>query len=119
RLEDVERQQQALELRRLPPPCEEGTDVRGNHLLPPSPFAPEVISAMVPKKFKMPNLHPYNGTTDTSVLLHNYELLMSLQVAPDSMKALGFPTTLEGPARAWFNTLAPASITSFSQLGGH
>src|SRR5262249_33607146 len=34
-LEDVERRQQALELRRPLAPCEEGTEIRGNHLLPP------------------------------------------------------------------------------------
>src|SRR5262249_41269034 len=76
------------------------------------------VTATVPRKFKMPHFHPYSGTTDPSDHVQNYEMLMALQGAPDSMKCLGFPTTLEGPVRAWFNTLAPASIASFSQLGG-
>src|SRR5262249_54325435 len=118
-LEDVQRRQQALELRRLPPPYKEGAEMRGNHLLSPSPFPVEVISAMVHKKFNMPNLYLNNGIIHPSEQIQNYEMLMTLQGAPDSMKCLGFPTPLEEPVRAWFNTLAPASIASFSQLGGY
>uniref|UniRef100_A0A1D1Y9S8 Plastid 30S ribosomal protein S12 n=1 Tax=Anthurium amnicola TaxID=1678845 RepID=A0A1D1Y9S8_9ARAE len=117
RLEDVERRQQALELQCQAGPREERAGPKGNHVLTPNPFSSGVIATPVPLRFKMSNFRPYNGTTDPSEHLQNYEMLMTLQGAPDSMKCLGFPITLEGPARAWFNTLTPASVTSFPQLG--
>ncbi|XP_043818247.1 uncharacterized protein LOC122725274 [Manihot esculenta] len=46
----------------------------------------------------------------------NYKAFMELQTLSDALMYKVFPTTLTGPARAWFNSLEVGSIRSFGDL---
>ncbi|XP_058192108.1 uncharacterized protein LOC131309503 [Rhododendron vialii] len=82
-----------------------------------SPFTSEVMGLPLPRKFKMPQLETFNGSTDPLDHLETYKSLMHLQIVPDEVmcRAL-FPVTLKGSAWAWFNKLPPGSIRSFKEL---
>ncbi|XP_058189394.1 uncharacterized protein LOC131306978 [Rhododendron vialii] len=81
-----------------------------------SPFTPEVMGCPLPRKFKMPQLETFNGSTDPLDHLETYKSLMHLQAVPDEVMCRAFPVTLKGSARAWFNKLPPGSIRSFKEL---
>ncbi|XP_058183967.1 uncharacterized protein LOC131301614 [Rhododendron vialii] len=81
-----------------------------------SPFTPEVMRRPLPRKFKMPQLEIFNGSTDPLDHLETYKSLMHLQAVPDEVMCRAFPVTLKGSARAWFNKLPPGSIRSFKEL---
>ncbi|XP_058211651.1 uncharacterized protein LOC131323829 [Rhododendron vialii] len=70
----------------------------------------------LPRKFKMPQLETFNGSTDPLDHLETYKSLMHLQAVPDEVMCQAFPVTLKGSARAWFNKLPPGSIRSFKEL---
>ncbi|XP_058189287.1 uncharacterized protein LOC131306875 [Rhododendron vialii] len=81
-----------------------------------SPFTSEVMRLPLPRKFKMPQLETFNGSTDPLDHLETYKSLMHLQAVPDEVMCRVFPVTLKGSARAWFNKLPPGSIRSFKEL---
>ncbi|XP_058185743.1 uncharacterized protein LOC131302968 [Rhododendron vialii] len=81
-----------------------------------SPFTPEVMELLLPRKFKMPQLETFNGSADPLDHLETYKSLMHLQVVPDEMMCQAFQVALKGSARAWFNKLPPGSIRSFKEL---
>ncbi|XP_052193948.1 uncharacterized protein LOC127802273 [Diospyros lotus] len=95
-----------------------------NKLLPTSeeqsrgklPFVAEVMEKPLPRKFKMPQINPYSGKDDPYDHVQNYESLMMLHGWDDEIMCRAFPLTLTGHARAWFNGLPEASISSFGQL---
>ncbi|XP_058191454.1 uncharacterized protein LOC131308534 [Rhododendron vialii] len=70
----------------------------------------------LPRKFKMPQLETFNGSTDRLDHLETYKSLMHLQAILDEVMCRAFPVTLKGSARAWFNKLPPGSIRSFKEL---
>ncbi|XP_058202888.1 uncharacterized protein LOC131317346 [Rhododendron vialii] len=70
----------------------------------------------LPRKFKMPQLEAFNGSTDPVDHLETYKSLMHLQTVRDEVMCRTFPVTLKGSARAWFNKLPPGSIHSFKEL---
>ncbi|KAI8524929.1 hypothetical protein RHMOL_Rhmol13G0187800 [Rhododendron molle] len=65
-----------------------------------SPFTSEVMGRPLPKKFKMPQLETFNGSTDLLDRLETYKSLMHLQAVPDKVTCRAFPVTLKGSARA-------------------
>ncbi|KAI8550438.1 hypothetical protein RHMOL_Rhmol06G0106900 [Rhododendron molle] len=81
-----------------------------------SPFMPEVMRLPLPRKFKMPQLETFNGSTDPLDHLEMYKSLMHLQAVLDEVMCRAFPVTLKGSARAWFNNLPLGSIRSFKEL---
>ncbi|XP_058223097.1 uncharacterized protein LOC131332815 [Rhododendron vialii] len=81
-----------------------------------SPFTSKVMGLPLPKKFKMPQLETFNGSTDPLDHLETYKSLMHLQAVPDEVMCRAFPVTLKGSARAWFNKLPLESIRSFKEL---
>ncbi|XP_052181919.1 uncharacterized protein LOC127794713 [Diospyros lotus] len=95
-----------------------------NKLLPTSeeqsrgklPFVAGVMEKPLPRKFKMPQINPYSGKDDPYDHVQNYESLMMLHGWDDAIMCRAFPLTLTGHARAWFNGLPEASISSFGQL---
>ncbi|XP_058220284.1 uncharacterized protein LOC131330646 [Rhododendron vialii] len=81
-----------------------------------SPFPLEVMGRTLPRKFKMPQLETFNGSTDPLDHLETYKSLMHLQAMLDQVMCRAFPVTLKASARAWFNKLPPGSIRSFKEL---
>ncbi|XP_052203969.1 uncharacterized protein LOC127809246 [Diospyros lotus] len=70
----------------------------------------------LPRKFKMPQITSYYGKDDPYDHIQNYESLMMLHGWDDEIMCRAFPLTLVEHARAWFNGLLEASISSFGQL---
>ena len=81
-----------------------------------SPFIAPVISFSLPLKFCMPQVESYNGSKDPLDHLESFKTLMHLQGVVDEIMCKAFPTTLKGPARIWFSSLAPNSIGTFKEL---
>ena len=82
-----------------------------------SPFAQHIQTCPVLKKFKLPTLESYDGTTDPVDHWQQYGNIMSLQSAPDGLMCRAFVTTLKGSARMWCNNLSQNSIQNFQELG--
>ncbi|XP_021596228.1 uncharacterized protein LOC110602932 [Manihot esculenta] len=86
-------------------------------LLPTSsPFSKWVQQETVPKKFMIPPMAAYDGAGNPREHVLNYKTFMELQTLSDALMCKVFPTTLSGPARAWFNNLESGSINSFGDL---
>ncbi|URD93608.1 Retrotransposon protein [Musa troglodytarum] len=56
----------------------------------------------VPLNFRLPSIDLYDGVSDPA--------------DHDALMCRAFPTTLKGPARAWYNTLKSGTVSSFEQL---
>lgn len=69
-----------------------------------------------PNTAKLPNLKTYNGTTDPDIHIDTYEWTMTSLKLDERFRCTYFPTTLDGNAGTWFNTLCPGSIFNFNQL---
>ncbi|XP_027181965.1 uncharacterized protein LOC113780356 [Coffea eugenioides] len=81
-----------------------------------SPFVLDIEEFQLPAKFKIPNMKPYDATTDPEDHLFVFMTQMRLQTAADAVRCKTFPMFLEGRARQWFQGLPPRSISSFTQL---
>ena len=81
-----------------------------------SPFTTPITSFSFPPKFYMPQLETYNGSKDPLDHPKSFKTLMHLQGVSYEIMCKTFPTTLKGPARIWFNRLAPNSISTFKEL---
>ncbi|KAH7844452.1 hypothetical protein Vadar_028123 [Vaccinium darrowii] len=81
-----------------------------------SPFTPELMREPLPRKFNMPHLDTFSGTSDPLDHPETYKNLMMLQTVPDEIICRAFPITLKGNAQVWFNKLKPQSISNFKEL---
>ncbi len=75
-----------------------------------SPFSRQIENEPVPSRFKMPQIEPYNGTTDPLDHLESYRALMALQGSSKAVLCRAFPTTLRGTAWLWFSGLKPSTM---------
>lgn len=62
---------------------------------------------------KIPNLQPYDGTTDLDKHLRVYKAQTYIQDVDDATYYQHFSVTLKGVAQKWFSRLSPYSITCF------
>ena len=83
-----------------------------------SPFTMAVQECLVPSKFHLPQLEPFDGLKDPLDHLNMFKTTLGLQQLPDEILCRSFPTTLKGAAREWFNKLPTSSIDNFEQLSG-
>nr|XP_023894448.1 uncharacterized protein LOC112006408 [Quercus suber] len=81
-----------------------------------SPFTPAVLECLVPSKFRLPQLEPFDGLKDPQDHLNTFKTTLGLQQPPDEILCRSFPTTLKGAAREWFTKLPTSSIDNFEQL---
>ena len=82
-------------------------------------FTAKVTSFPLPTKFRMPQVETYDGSRNPFYHLESFKTLMHLQGVPEEIICRAFPTTLEGPARIWFNKLTPNTVSTFKELSGH
>ena len=81
-----------------------------------SPFTTVVLECLMPSKFRLSQLKPFDGLKDTLDHLHTFKTTLGLQQPPDKILCLSFPTTLKGAARERFAKLPTSSIDDFEQL---
>ena len=74
----------------------------------------------MPRKFSLPNLKPYNGTTDPMDHIASYKQRMFTAAIPHDLREAcmckSFRSSLIGPALQWFTNLPNNFISSFAQL---
>ena len=81
-----------------------------------SPLTAAVLECLVPSKFQLPQLEPFDGLKDPQDHLNTFKTTLGLQQPPDEILCRSFPTTLKGAAREWFTKLPTSSIDNFEQL---
>ena len=81
-----------------------------------APFTLAVQDCLVPSKFRLPQLEPFDRLKDTLDHLNTFKTTLGLQQPPDKILCYSFPTTLKGAAREWFTKLPSSSIDNFEQL---
>ena len=82
-----------------------------------SPFTAAILECLVPSKFRLPQLEPFDGLKDPFDHLNTFKMTLGLQQPPDEILCHSFPTTLKGAAREWFIKLPTSSIDNFEQFG--
>ena len=82
-----------------------------------SPFTMVVLECLVPLKFCLPQLEPFDGLKDPLDHLNTFKTTLGLQQPPDKILYRSFPTTFKGAAREWFTKLPTSFIDNFEQLG--
>ncbi|KAK3012487.1 hypothetical protein RJ639_007938 [Escallonia herrerae] len=80
------------------------------------PLSEAIQKAKLPPNFRMPQCDLYDGTGDPGEHVYQFETNMLLLQVSDTVMCRAFPTTLRKVAHAWFKSLQPRSIHSFSQL---
>ena len=64
-----------------------------------SPFFMAVLECMVPSKFCLPQLKPFDGLKDPLDHLNTFKTTLGLQQSPDDILRCSFPTILKGVAK--------------------
>ncbi|KAK3008234.1 hypothetical protein RJ639_014840 [Escallonia herrerae] len=80
------------------------------------PFTKDIEFFPTPANFKMPQYDTYDGTRDPMEHLARFSSCMNLHLVLDQIMSRAFPVTLKGAAHAWFQHLAPRSISCWAQL---
>ncbi|KAK3007885.1 hypothetical protein RJ639_013715 [Escallonia herrerae] len=80
------------------------------------PLSKAIEKAKLPPNFRMPQCDLYDGTGDSGEHVYQFQTNMLLLQVSDAVMCRAFPTTLRKAAHAWFKSLQPRSIHSFSQL---
>ena len=78
-----------------------------------SPFTTAVLGCLVPSKFRLPQLEPFDGLKDPQEHLNTFKTTLGLQQPPDEILYRSFPTTLKGTAKEWFTKLPTSSVDNF------
>ena len=90
----------------------------GSHKI--SRFAPPICDAEIPKRFHVPTMKLYDGSTDPEEHIAQYKEMMEINPIPERLKEAclckGFGSTLTGSALKWLLSLPPYSITSVANL---
>ncbi|XP_031273168.1 uncharacterized protein LOC116131644 [Pistacia vera] len=85
-----------------------------------SPFADEIALADMPQKFTIPNMKPYDGTTDPDDHIASYKQRMFTVFIPRPLREAcmckSFGSSLSSPTLQWYTNLPNGSIDSFAQL---
>ncbi|XP_074305931.1 uncharacterized protein LOC141641157 [Silene latifolia] len=85
-----------------------------------SPFIDEIARVDLPKKFLIPSIRTYDGTSDPQNHVAFYKQKMLVASIPSEFRQVcmckGFRTTLTGPSLQWYINLPNGSIKSFADL---
>ncbi|XP_060189656.1 uncharacterized protein LOC132618652 [Lycium barbarum] len=84
------------------------------------PFPPSAAPKLIPKRFKMPDIQKYDGTTDPQEHVTSYTcVIKGNDVEEDEIESVllkKFGKTLSKGALTWYDHLPEHSITSFEML---
>ena len=78
-----------------------------------SPFIIEMLNRPLPPKFLLPQLESFDGSRDPLDHIESFKTLILLQMTPDEVMCMAFPTTLKGAAKVWFGKLPSGTISNF------
>ena len=90
--------------------------VRGLEDMLSSPLGQYILSYEPPRGFVIPSFIMYDGSSDLYDHMLHFNQVMILSTGNDCLLCKVFPTSLKGPALAWFHKLPRGSINSFSEL---
>nr|XP_043619677.1 uncharacterized protein LOC122591475 [Erigeron canadensis] len=83
-------------------------------------YGDRIANVEIPKKFQVPNIKPYDGTSDPQEHVALYLEKMETVPIPYNLKEAclcrSFGSTLTGSALKWLQSLPPQSINSFADL---
>ena len=82
-----------------------------------SPFTMAVLEFLIPSKFHLPQLEPFDELKDPLDHLNTFKTTLGLQQPLNKILCRSFPTTLKGAVREWFTKLPTLFINNFKQLG--
>ena len=80
------------------------------------PLSQYILDQPIPSRFKIPQVDPYDGSTNLIDHLESYKALMMIQGATDALLCIGFPATLQKATCVWCSGLQSKNIYSFRQL---
>ncbi|KAK3041866.1 hypothetical protein RJ639_001234 [Escallonia herrerae] len=80
------------------------------------PMSKAIEKAKLPPNFRMPECDLYDANGDPGEHVYRFQTNMLLRQVSDTVMCRAFPTPLRKAAHAWFKSLQPRSIHSFSQL---
>ena len=110
--------ERALTDRKLP--LEDPTRARclGNAQNFETPFSEEIEKADPPRRFAIPKLRIYDGTSDPAYHVQHFQHSMALWIGNEPLTCKVSPSSLGDLALNWFSHLKPRSIRIFQELTG-
>ncbi|MCI32501.1 hypothetical protein A2U01_0053715, partial [Trifolium medium] len=81
------------------------------------PLSKEIMRAPIPAGFeKPPQLGTYDGQTDPDEHIDNINAFLDFRRVSGAIRCRLFPTTLRKGVMAWYQSLAPRSVSSWRDL---
>lgn len=77
-------------------------------------FTKDILKALLPAKFKKPQIKLYREERDLIEYLKNFRSWMKLQGVIRTAMCMAFSLILIGTARKWYRKLKPGLIFSFT-----
>ena len=89
---------------------------RGRHDMLSSPLGQHILDYEPPRRFVILPFAMYDGSSDPYDHMLHFNQAMILNAGNDRLLCKVFPTSLKGPALAWFHKLPRRSLNSFDEL---
>jgi hypothetical protein len=83
------------------------------------PFTQRVLNYLLPSKFKVSAVPPYDGTANHMEYLELFRAHVALRGIPDEIACRAFPLTLTSSTHEWFTNIPPNTIDNFTDLAKH
>ena len=90
--------------------------IRGPYDMLSSPLGQHILDYDPPCRFVIPPFAMYDDSSDPYDHMLHFNQAMILNAGNDRLMCKVFPTSLKGPALAWFHKLPRGSLNSFSEL---
>ena len=81
-----------------------------------SSFSRRILDEPIPSSFKIPQVEPYDDSSDPLDHLESYKALILLQRVSNALLCVAFLITLRKTVRAWYSGVQSESINSFKQF---
>ena len=90
--------------------------IRGLDNMLSSPLGQYILDYEPPRRFFIPALATFVGSTDSYDHMLYYNQAIILNTSNDRLLCKVFPTSLRGPALEWFHKIPRNSLTTFNEL---